>query len=139
MFFALEQEAKLNMEYPGWRRIMSFNFWYGWLSRYGTNAARPMYALLILGVLCAITYAVMCSPVLGASYRLDWDLMRRSVLFSLQQICTPFVSLRELKSPIPNGSDVHFLLGLLAIFESLAAVVLITLTVLALRWEFKRG
>jgi hypothetical protein len=139
MFFTLEQETILNTQYPDWRRILSFNFWYGLLSEYGTNAARPMGALLALGLSCAIIYALICSPELNLSYPFDWTLLSRSILFSLQQICTPFLALRELKSPVASANDVHFFLTLVATVESLGSVILITLSILALRWEFKRG
>ena len=139
MFFVLEQETVLHTQYRDWRQTLSFNFWYGLLSEYGTNAARPMYALLILGLLSAVIYAVISSPALNLSYPVDWALLRGSVLFSLQQICTPFLALRELKSPVAGANDASFFLTLVATVESLASVILITLGVLALRWEFKRG
>jgi uncharacterized protein YjbI with pentapeptide repeats len=144
MFYALEQ-ASLRSSLGHMKR---HERWLSWLyetcSDYGRNGARPIVVLIGVAVLFALVYAVF--PGLHAVLAgepipsLDLGSVGRSATFSLQQVVQPFWVWRNPTSTVLFDGDGKSPLSLawVATLQSLFSIALVSLSVLALRWRFKR-
>lgn len=133
-FYALEQRSQRQqagtLRWP--ERAMSWL--YGSVSDYGQNFSRPVWLFGLVGVIFAAVYAAFITGVC-APCKPDWWAIWRAAKWSVEFSVNPFSVWR--KEPVADVA--HWgILQLVATFQSLAALTLIALFLLALRWRFKR-
>jgi uncharacterized protein YjbI with pentapeptide repeats len=136
MFYALEQKTLRRI--PGrqtrWENIASAV--YEGVSAYGVNFWRPIVWLLITMLLFGMMYAIWISWPIALSSSFDGERFASGLVFSLQQVVNPFWIWRTSELPWPTAWPNT--LKVLATFESLLTTALFALSLLALRWRFKR-
>ncbi len=137
-FFALEQEALRNTPGRLRRHEWLMSWLYGALSNYGRNAQRPIVILLSMLLLFSVIYAISVSPILSVSAKLDLEILRRSLVFSIQQAVQPFWVWREPGKTILSENSSPLFVAAIATIQSIASVILVSLALLAIRWRFKR-
>lgn len=138
MFYRLEQETILNTRSNS-PKIVYFSYWYNILSRYGTNYRRPLMILFAVIIMFSFLYSLILSPVLGPTYQFDLNIIRSGVIFSIKQVVNPFSMLGDF---IPFGEKYHIrnlTIIIMGTVQSLISLPLIALSILAIRWKFKRG
>lgn len=136
-FYLLEQETKKRLDKIEGTNSF-FRMLYGFLSDYGTDYVKPLLVLFSSTIIFTIYYAILLSPILSWSLPFDWDLIGRSLHFSVKQVVLPFWSIKDL-TPL-FGKDIQTSGVLfLSFVQSLISGISITLAILALRWKFKRG
>lgn len=139
-FFALEQDALRNTPGRLRRNEWLMSWAYAKLSDYGRNALKPLIALIVALFLCAGIYACVVSPEVSLEAKVDHDLLWRSLVFSIQQVAQPFWVWRQPTETIlvnTSGSTPLYV-ALIATIQSVFALVLISLSLLSIRWRFKR-
>jgi hypothetical protein len=137
VFFALEQESITNFS-SRLPKPLKAGYWYGCFSDYGTNYNKSLFWLVLFIVGFGFIYSVIASPVMGFQYKVDYNLIGESMIYSVKQVVSPFSSFKELM-PFSGEGEHRVLLGLVSCVESIIAIILITFTVISLRWQFKRG
>jgi hypothetical protein len=136
-FFYLEQKSILKKEKDS-GNINIFRYFYGVISDFGTNAVRPLIIVVLAGLFFSLVYALWLSPKVSIVLPLDFELLSRSLHFSVKQITQPFWSLRDLAPLMDKEVKTHPIVYI-AILQSFISLTCVTLTVLAIRWRFKRG
>lgn len=134
-FFQLEQKCLAKRRDVQGNAIRKM---YSLFSSYGTSASKPIYWLLGSFLFFTLCYALMLSPQVHYSLPIDWELISKSIHFSLKQTLIPFWSLRDF-TPLYDKNTVSSLLILPAILQSAMSAAFITLSFLSIRWRFKRG
>lgn len=134
-FFQLEQKCLAKRKDVQGNAIRKM---YSLFSSYGTSASKPIYWLLGSFLFFTLCYALMLSPQVHYSLPIDWELISKSIHFSLKQTLIPFWSLRDF-TPLYDKNTVSSLLILPAILQSAMSAAFITLSFLSIRWRFKRG
>jgi uncharacterized protein YjbI with pentapeptide repeats len=137
-FFALEQESLRNTPGRLRRNEWVMSWLYGKLSDYGRNALKPILVLTIAILAFSGVYALIASPVLTFSAGFDLALVWRSIAFSVQQTVQPFWVWREPDRTVLLDSSTPLYVAPIATAQSIASLVLVSLTLLAIRWRFKR-
>lgn len=141
-FYALEQESRRNTPGEMKRHERLLSLLYSAISDYGRNALRPLTLVLALLLALVPIYAITRAP-LSFGTRFDGDLVIDALNFSLQQVVSPFGLWREQ----PKGSLLLQLHGAYetpawviwtAALQSLLSFVFVSLSLLAIRWRFKR-
>ena len=168
MFFTLEQRSLRNAsigEYSGrfytWRRHpwrgflkladskntrtrppmnvheIILSWMYDAASEFGRNAFRPACLVVLIWALFMLAYAVIKGPALDVTAPLDWHLLKHLAAFSLEQVLRPLYVWGS-NSDTLFVSPVPLRIKLLASLQSLLSFALISLSLLALNWRFKR-
>lgn len=136
-FFYLEQKSILKKDRNA-GKINIFRYLYGMVSDFGINSIKPVIILFLSGLSFALLYALIVSPKISIQLPIDFELLSRSLHFSIKQIAQPFWSLRDLAPLMDKEVKTHPIVYL-AIVQSFISLICIALTVLAIRWRFKRG
>lgn len=138
MFFILEQESILNSK-SKWVRVFTINWWYAFISCFGTNYVRPICFLILSIFVFTVAYALILSPELSVNLPVDTELLTRSFVFSLKQVLQPFSALKELSPLINDTKTIHMAIIFMAVINSAWGVTCLALSALAISWKFKRG
>lgn len=129
MFFSLEQKYLRQSD-----RINSLEKGLSWLyditSSYGRSAVRPLLYLFIIMIMFTILFSAMKSEVISFALPFSETIIVDSFKMSLANIFLPF------KVILQKGIEIPVLL--LSIIQSVLSLSLITLSLLALRWSFRR-
>lgn len=136
-FFYLEQRSILKKEKDA-GKLNIFRYLYGIVSDFGINPVKPLIILLLSWLFFSVSYALLLSPKISFQLPIDFELVSRALHFSVKQIAQPFWSLRDLTPLMDKEIKTHPLVYI-AIFQSFISLTCIALTVLAIRWRFKRG
>lgn len=136
MFYALEQKTlrRIPNAQSKWENFASA--FYDVVTGYGVNFWRPLGYLGLIAMLFGGIFALWMSWPLVFPSSVDTDRLGKGLAFSLQQVVNPFWIWRidgdEIWSDSPN------LVRVVATIESLFTTGLFALSLLALRWRFKR-
>lgn len=136
-FFYLEQQSLLQKEKNNGQRNM-FRYFYGAISDFGNNAFKPLFILLLSTLLFTVVYALWLSPKISIYLPIDFELLSKSLHFSTKQMTLPFWSVRNL-TPLMGKEVLTHSIVYIAILQSLISLACIALSILAIRWRFKRG
>ena len=138
-FYALEQESRRNTKNEMRRHERLLSILYGLISDYGRNALRPLGLALAFIFCLAPIYALAGSGSLSISASLDEEALMSGLNFSLQQVVAPFGLWRERRSAfLFADTEVPTWVLWTAVAQSLVSIVLVSLSLLAVRWRFKR-
>jgi uncharacterized protein YjbI with pentapeptide repeats len=138
-FYSLEQQALRNTPGKLKRHEWVLSWLYGTISSYGRNALRPIAWLALVWLSFAALYALVCADTINVCASWDLNLLKRSALFSFQQTAAPLTIWRDARATVMiESGDTPAWLLMLATFESLCGLTLISLSLLAIRWRFKR-
>lgn len=138
-FYALEQESRRNTqnEMKHYERLLSLL--YGAISDYGRNALRPLGIVLAITLCLAPIYALAHSAPLSIATTTDSDLLMNGLNFSFQQVVAPFGLWRERRSVfLFTDTVIPTWVIWTAMAHSLISIILVSLSLLAIRWRFKR-
>jgi len=137
IFFSLEQECMRKNKNIS-RSIRWLSYLYGAISCYGQSVIRPVLILIGIWVTFSVMYALLLSPRISFFLPFDQGIIKDSFVFSFEQIVNPFyVWKSKLISIIQNTSPIIF--KSIAFIQSSISIILIALTLLSARWQFKRG
>jgi uncharacterized protein YjbI with pentapeptide repeats len=143
MFYSLEQESLKNSKQMKFTDLL-VSYCYKWFSNYGQSISRPLIWLLGTIVVACLLYGLFLTPSLHIHAPIDWSLIkkiiRNSSHISILEIIKPFTVdssadypfLQEVLNRYPTGARI------IIIFQSLLSITYIALTLLAIRWKFKR-
>ena len=110
---------------------------YLWFSKYGTSILRPVSAMGIGTLVFILYYAIAIDDWLPALLHHKWPEvysgLRDATEFGLEAIFLPF------RFWLEDPSEVTLKLKLVASFQSVFSLTMLTFVVLALRWRFRRG
>ncbi|HEA69831.1 MAG TPA: hypothetical protein ENI07_23920 [Desulfobacterales bacterium] len=153
MFYALEQKSLLYSGDMGMVERFTSRC-YNILADYGLSISRPLLFLLLTLSLFVFIYASLASSALSFKYDIDWNIISQSFGFSMEQILAPFKIWQLDQLPqwacdqSPNLNFVNnatcspfklLLFKFLGTFQSLISLILLTLTLLGVRWRFRRN
>lgn len=129
IFHALEQRARCKSgEMPKIDR--AFSVLYDFAAVYGTSLSRPIWGLFLVWTICTLLFALAAvSWNIDPQTHIDWMGMGDAALNSATNIFAPFYQFRQ-SSGWPAAAH---------LMQSLVAVPLIAVFLLALRWRFRRG
>jgi len=136
IFYALEKRSQRKSLAYGLTRCVSAL--YDWTSWYGSNYTRPLVALLSVQILASTGYA-LASP----NYSLAFSFSPELCAFTLAQVLKPFEILggriqstfvEEVVGGVPTGA---WALG--SSLHAVCSLSLVALSILAIRWRFKRS
>ncbi|WP_129643777.1 pentapeptide repeat-containing protein [Peristeroidobacter agariperforans] len=136
MFYALEQKTlrRILGRQTRWENMASAL--YDGLSAYGVNFWRPIAWLLATMLVFGTMYAAWISWPIALSAPFDGERLVCGLTFSLQQVVNPFWVWRT--TELPWSTNWPNALKVAATIESLLTTALFALSLLALRWRFKR-
>lgn len=136
-FYLLEQTTQARLDKIEGNNNY-FRMLYGFFSDYGTDYFKPLVTLLVSTIMFTIYYAMLLSPSIRGDLPIDWDLLGRSLHFSIKQVVLPFWSIKDL-TPLYDKNVQTSLILFISFVQSLISSISIALSILALRWKFKRG
>jgi hypothetical protein len=136
MFYALEQNTlrRIPGQQTRWENVASAL--YDGVSAYGVNFWRPIAWLVVTMLLFGVMYALWISWPVALSSQFDGERLAKGLVFSLQQVVNPFWVWRT--PELPLATEWPNTLKVVATLESLLTTGLFALSLLALRWRFKR-
>jgi uncharacterized protein YjbI with pentapeptide repeats len=134
-FYALEHEARRNTPGQMSATERSLSYLYDKVSNYGRNGARPIAWLFALAAFFGVAYAAITTPVYFGEP--DWPRIGRALSFSLEQVVQPVGIWRDTKSDL-FGEAIPLWVRWVCTLQSLLAIALVSLSLLAIRWRFKR-
>jgi hypothetical protein len=136
MFYALEQKTlrRIRGAQSRWENFASLA--YEFVSGYGVNFWRPLALLVVVVVFFGITYSIWLSLPIGVGSSFDLNRFVSGQTFSFQQVVNPFWVWRIDDNRL--WSTYADAIRIVATFESLLTTGLFALSLLALRWRFKR-
>lgn len=139
MFYALMQKSmRKSNRHSLFNKIISWL--YGATTDYGQSISRPLGLLFGMVIVFSLLYMLFVTPTINFHNGIDWQIVGSSLDFSLQQIVRPFSSYSDIANPLIKNfyqmQPVKF--RIVAFFNSLCALILIPLFLLAVRWKFKR-
>lgn len=139
MFYALEQASLRNASEELAKHQWLMSWLYEKVSDYGRNAIRPLVWLLAVTILFAWIYGLYGGEPFRVSSKVDWQRVGQAATFSLEQIVQPGGVWREMTRDLFDGRiDVPSLIRWVCTLQSIVSVALISLSLLAIRWQFKR-
>lgn len=129
VFFGLEQEY---LRYYGELNVFEYSIStiYGFVSDYGTNYFKPVVILLLLFCIFTGIYFFQQIPDISPMLDVYMNAFEKSLRISLMSITAPF--------KIISNPAYGMLQMLLSTLQSVLSLSLITLSILALRWRYKR-
>lgn len=136
MFYALEQRTMRARKVGQtiWER--SASYLYDKLSNFGQHFGRPLVWLVLVWAVSSFGYAFWASGPIDPQADVDWVLIGNSMAFSLQQVVNPFWVWRL--EALPLHLEPATLAKVIATVQALVTTGLFALSLLALRWRFKR-
>ncbi|MES2614466.1 MAG: pentapeptide repeat-containing protein, partial [Bdellovibrionota bacterium] len=135
MFYALEQKS-LRKNLVFFDKV--FSYCYDISSNYGQSLGNVFFSMFILFILFLTIYGMWFSPNININSSVDYEIIRESFVYTIQQIVKPFnVWIANNHS---SNSNVHYVLFLkiVSTIQSLLFLIFITLLVFTIRWKFKR-
>jgi len=140
MFYALEERSRRKQKNIG-KLDRFISSAYDFCSEYGQSFVRPFVILIITLLLFTVVYSLAASKVVNPTLPFDSDLINHSFLFSLEQVVKPFSvfggRLSTSSSSILDNAPSWIRYA--ALLQSLIGITLIALTILGLRWRFRRA
>ena len=101
---------------------------YRFFSSYGQSTVKPIFWLILVWVISAAFYSILIPSAYGIG---ENKMISEGFLLSAQQIVKPYNILFD----DSKGMIIH----ILGFFESSLSITLITLFILALRWNFRKN
>jgi hypothetical protein len=117
---------------------VALSWMYDSFSEFGRNALRPAWCVIVLWLLFAIVYAAIKGGPLDPTAEFDFNLLRRSMLFSVEQVLRPLYVWGANTETLYQREAIPPAVQLLASLQSVMSFALLSLSLLALNWRFKR-
>jgi len=131
MFFSLEQKyLRQSNRMSCFDKMLSLG--YQMSSNYGRSILRPILLLMFTFILFTVIYSCIQSSTISPSLSIDWDIVIKSSRYSLANIFLPF------KLILQDQLNDQIGIVLLSIVQSLISLSFIALTLLSMRWNFRR-
>ena len=129
-FYAYEQKCIRNNKNTS--KAIKFASWlYEVTSDYGRNIIRSILSIAVVLIAFTVFYSFLQSNVININLPIDWNNIRESFIFSIEQSVNPFY--------IWKINNISWILKILSTIQSLMVLGLFAILLLALRWNFKRG
>jgi len=143
IFYALEQKSlRSQLKFLKNPMEKSFSCIYWWTTDYGQSIGRAFLAFLVTVVSFSILYALIASPFPSIHSTIDWRMLSNAGEFTMQQIVKPFEvwmrSGNDCGKMFSSFEGRWWIVRLIATFQSVLSLALITMFVFVVRWRFKR-
>jgi len=119
---------------------ITLSWLYDSLSEFGRNAVRRAWVVIALWAMASVAYAAIAGGPVDLRAPIDAQLLEHSAAFSLEQVLRPLYVWGSNAGTLYRDINVQIPLPvkLLASLQSVLSLALISLSLLALNWRFKR-
>jgi hypothetical protein len=138
-FYALEHESRRNT--PGEMKFTDrlLSWLYARLSDYGRDAVRPLLLMVAVALGSGLLYAWISGSPLSMKAPVDWSRIGNAMSFIFEQVVQPVGVWRDVKNVLfGDAGSIPLWLRWVCTFQSLVSLALMALSLLAVRWRFKR-
>jgi uncharacterized protein YjbI with pentapeptide repeats len=107
-------------------------------SEFGRNAFRPACLVIALWVVFTVLYAAIKGNPLNPTAPVDGQLLKHAAVFGIEQVLRPLYVWGPNSGTLYDSVTIPLRVKLLASVQSILSFALISLSLLALNWRFKR-
>jgi uncharacterized protein YjbI with pentapeptide repeats len=111
---------------------------YDKVSDFGRSGVRPIVLLFVLWALSALVYGANRSAHLNIHAPIDMQVLTNAMVFSVEQIVRPFYVWGPNTKTLFEGDVIPHGVQLFASLQSILSLALLSLSLLAINWRFKR-